>query len=520
MIRLKVIRPGPKTGEENQIKKENKGEEKDLLRAGLIIRRPDLFDSPRRSLDQIHSIINTYISRKDYQVTKGGLNAIYSITFKYIDVRNGTFFPSSMIQDYDHSSDSFLNDAFEKLLALHRQASKDKDLELSKEIIECLTNIATKCTTIRYTARGESEYTHCMLALAYMQQCVEDSLNADLLDVGIQGSESLRNIGLVLIAKDASVDVRTILEELSKIALYGLAKPNASFLISYPFKAYSLFVRAALFSENVDDLFLLRHILEKVETIIDLYVKVKEPQMSSLSVDMGYSIGDFVDLSKQVAMPYLFAEVYNKIIDEKTDERHKKKLARKISQFAHDLWQFYDNLSKSTAPKESFLIFYIDSNIEYIASALLNFYELGILEYDQQELLDDVGWLISDYWRLYKYHTVISASYQWSILDHLLKIGDRCNRLKLWSQLNDVIDIIVYIAESFLEKEKDSSGFEPSRILRRATYLCILSDSEEVKTAFIEKIKDRFWKNYVGKFPHHRNLLFKELAQIDPGQLR
>ena len=504
-----------------KFKDKSESAQKDQLRAGLILRMPHLFDETRKSVDQIYSIINTYIFRKDYQVVKSGLNALYSITFKYVDVRDGTFFPSTLIEDYDFSSDSFLNDVLEKLAALHRVACRDKDLELSKEIIECFAKIAVKCTSIRYAARGENEYTHCMLAVAYMQQSIEDSLNADLLDMGIHGSENLKNIGLVLIAKSAKTDIRIILGNLSKIAKYGIAKQNASFLISYPFQAYSIFIRSALLNKNVYDEFLAETILEKVQGVADLYVKLKEPALGPFSMDMHYSLGDFFDLSKSIAMPYVFDEAYNKIIDEKTAQDDKEQLIRRILTFAHELWHFYESLAKSAAEKESFLIHYIDSNIEHISSVLLKLYESDMLDEEQKsKLLEDVEWLISDYWRIYDYHEIISKKYHIQILDNLLKLGHTFKRLDLWRELNSVIDIIVSIAESYLEKQRDGFGSEPSRILKKAAYLCILSGSEGIKKNFVNGIRDSFWKNYVARYPQHENLLFKELSEIDPERLR
>lgn len=505
-----------------KLKDKSKSEQRDQLRAGLILRMPTLFDETRKNIDQIYALINTYITRKDYQVIKSGLNALCFITFKYIGVRNGTFFPSSLIQDYDFSGDSFLNDVFEKLAALHRIASRDKDLELSKEIIECFAKIAVKCTSITYRAAGGlSEYTHCMLAGAYMEKSIEDSLTADLLDIGIHGTQNLQKIGLVLIARNAHIDLRIILDNLSKIAMYGIAKPNASFLLSYPLQAYSIFLRAALFNKKVYDELLPKTILEKVQVIADFYVKLKEPLTSPFSVDLQYSLGDFIDLTKSIAMPNIFAEAYNKIIDEKTEQEDKKQLINKLLEFGHELWHFYDSLSKSAAEKESFLIHFIDSNIEYIATVLLKLYESYELNEKQKEKsLDDVRWIISNYWRIYTYHKTISKNYQMQILENLLKLGHEFNRLSLEKELDSVISIIVSIAQSFLEKQKDSYGYEPSRIIMKATYLCILNGSDNIKNKFLTRIKDKFWENYIAKYPQHKELLFKELSEIDPDQLR
>lgn len=504
-----------------KMRKEDKNNQRFLLRAGLIMRTPGLFDPMRKNLDEIFSLINTYIQRKDYQVIKGGLNAVYSIVFKYIEVRNGTFFPSSIISAYDLSSDRLLNEVFEKLAAVHRIAAKDKDLELSKSVIECFSNIAIKCIDINYRATSLSEFTHSMLAAQYMQQSIEEGLNADLLDVGISGSENHKKIGFALIAKNAHTDVRMIIEHLSKVAMYGIIKPKATFLISYPLQAYSLFIRAFVFYKPAYDEFLPQSILEKAQSIITLYVKMSDLVASPLSMELQYALGPFVDLSNREAMPYIFSEAYNKIIDKKTNKEEKKAIIGKVLKFGHEVWHFYDAVSKAAAEKQSFLIHFIDSNLHHITLSLLALYQSGQLgDEEREKALEDIRWVISDYWRIYDYHKEITTTFEMQILENLLEIGYRFNSLGLNEELYAVIDIIISIACSFLEKQKNSYGFDSIRILEKAVYLCILNGTQDIKNKFIKAVKDRFWSKYIEKFPQLKTRLFEELSQVNPDEAR
>lgn len=515
LINAKIIRPGT----ENNVRKVSKEEQRDQLRAGLILRLPDLFDGVKSCLNQIYALIQTYQKRKDYQVTQGGFNTVHSLVHKYIDVRNGAFFPSSMIPALDYSRDDFLIDVFEKFTAIQRTASIEKDLPISRQILDCFSQIAIKCTEIRYRANVMNEYTHCMLATGYMEQNTEESLNAGLLDIGIQGSDRLRDIGLVLVNKGAQTNISMILEHLSKIAMHGLLRPNASYLIASPVKAYSILLRAVLYNRNIDHQILPKTILDKVQQIICLYVKIKDSNI--ISMEMEFSIGDFVDLSKQTALPYIFDEVYDKIQDAKTPAPDRDYLIKSIMEFGHEVWHFYDELSKSAAEKESFLIHFIDSNLERITMVLLRFYQLDIPdEKEKKEILNDIGWIMSNYWRIYHYHKKITKNYQHQILEHLLRIGSEFNRLSLVESLNEVIDTVIPIANSFLEKQKNSLGFDPIRIVERAVYLCILNSSDQVYTNFLKQIKDKFWSEYCRKYPHHKDLLFNELLKIDPVHIK
>jgi hypothetical protein len=360
-----------------------------------------------------------------------------------------------------------------------------------------------------------------MLAAQYIQQSIEETLNADLLDVGISGSENLKTIGFALIAKNAHTDIRMIMEHLSKIAMYGIVKPKSTYLISYPLQAYSLFLRAFVFYKPAYDDIFSNSVLEKAQGIIGLYVKMNDPGVSPLSMELQYAVGPFLDLSHREAMPYIFSEAYKKIEDDKTNKEEKKVIIRKILKLGHEVWHFYDAISKIAAEKQSFLIHFIDANLHHIALSLLVLYQSEQLDDRQkEEALEDIGWVISNYWRIYYYHKEISTSHEMQILQNLLEIGYQFNALNLRKELNSVIGIIVSIAESFLEKQKNSYGFDPIRILEKAVYLCILNGSEEVKNEFIKAVKERFWKKYLEKYPNLKTRMFEELLRVDPVQKR
>jgi len=514
LIKAKIVRPSP----ESDIVNRSKEEQRDLLRTRALMGLPELFEPVKNCLNEIYALIQTYQKRKDYQVTYRGFYSIYSLVHRYVEAKNGAFFPSSIIQELDYSHDDFLEEILEKLTTIQRIASKEKDFEISKQILDCFFQIAIKCTEIRYRTNPLNEYTHCMLTTGYMKQNILEGLNAGLIDIGIQGSNRLRTIGSVLIAKGSIIDTNLIFDYLSEIAMYGLL-PNTNYLIASPMKAYTILLRAILYNRNIDHQLLSKRILEKAQYIIGSYVRMKEIGM--VLVEMEFSIGDFVVLSKRTAIPYIFDEIYNKIQDSKTSNQDKKHFIKKIIDFGGDVWNFYDELSRYAAEKESFLIHYIDSNLEHITLALFRLYQIDTLDANQKkEILKNIKWIISVYWRIYEYHKEITKSYEDQILWNLLKIGSEFNKLSLIKELNEVINIIVSIANSFLEKQKWDQGFGPIRILEKAAYLCIFDGSEEVYTNFLKQIKDKFWIECCKKYPEHKALLFNELLQIDPVDLK
>jgi len=345
-IKIGAIKPGSagmKSSDEQQ-GENDKNKQRDHLRSGLILRSPYLFNLVEKSLEQIYSLISTYIPRKDYEVLNIGFFHIYSVVFKYLEVKSGTFFPSSIIKAYDFSSDNFLNNVFEKLSSFQRVATNEKNMELTKLIINCYTKIAIKCTEIRYLVPNNNEYIHAILAVYYMQQSIEDSVNAGLLDIGIDSSIAQKDIGLILIRKNAITNILTIFDNLNKIAFYGITKEKATFLISYPIQAYSYFLREWLFNKDVQLDLLPSYIFEKVKDIIQLYLKFKNFESSPQSVELQYALGDFVDMSKPLALPYVFDEIKSKLSDEKLPKEEKDDIKDKIMDLGDELWRFYDEL--------------------------------------------------------------------------------------------------------------------------------------------------------------------------------
>jgi len=208
-----------------------------------------------------------------------------------------------------------------------------------------------------------------------------------------------------------------------------------------------MFLRAWLFGKDVYDDLLPNSILEKVQGIVEVYLKFRDLATDPLSLEMQYAFGDFIDLSKPIAMPYIFDEAYKMLTDKKTKEEEKQKVVGNLLDFGHEIWHFYDALAKAAAEKESFMIHFIDANIFQITASLLRLYQSGLVDDEQkQKIREDVTWIISDYWRIYHYHTKITKNYEMQMIENLLRIGYEFNRLSLLKELDELIGIIVSIS--------------------------------------------------------------------------
>jgi hypothetical protein len=492
--------------------------ENDQLRAGLIARMPNLFSDTKGHLGQIYDLIRKYAQRKEYEVTAVGFNFVYSIVYRYLGVRDGTFFGASMIPSQDYSNDNFLNDVFEQLTAIQRLATHEKDLELSRQVMQCFAAIAKKCADIRYLATMPNEFTHSMLAVGYMAQNAEEALKVGLHDVGIQEADILKSIGLLMIGKRSTTAIGLISEHLSKIAFYGISG-KASFLVSPVLRAYVLFLRGWIFQERAHSNISYRTLLDKTVEIIRLYHEFHVSR-NAANMDMQFWIGEAVDPTYRTAIPFIFVESLQRISRPETTPKQREDAIAELLEFSEELWRFYDKLAKISAEKESFLIYYIDSNISHISLSLLGLFESDLVNtFEKDKIRDKMAWLLSVYWRLFDYHTQITSSFHHHILDNLLQMGARLHQAGLKEEFREIIDTIVSIAKAFFEKEKDGFGFEPARILHRAAYLCLLSRDSEIEKYLVSGM-EKFWPDYIKKYPRHRDTFFNELLGIKPEKSR
>ena len=475
-----------------------------------------LFAGTKRDIEQIYSILMKYVSKRDAEVSSFGLNGLCSLIYKYIDVRRETFFGSSLVPAYDFSHDEIMGDINEKLLSLNDIAIKESDETIAKQIVSTYAQIAHKALEIKYRA-GEGN-PHATLAVGYMRMAIENCLKVEMDNVAINGFDQLGTLGLAALEKNQEMLVRSIVEDCYKISLYGLVKKNATYLFSGSLKAYSLFIHVSLFNIKVGGRFLDKMILERAKGVIVNFIALGETRSLSDTLHIQYALGDFIDLSNQNSMPYVYRKLINKFLDKKTPTDEKRRLIHSIDEFSDEVWQFYDELSKVAAKNESFLIHFIDSNIHEISESLLVLLKTDQTgEGEKQNIEKRIAWLLSVYWRMYDYHVQLTTIYQIQVLDNLLDLGTQLLEINNIRLLEDIIGIIMSISHSFFEKEKEGYGFEPIRIAEKACYLAILEGGDTLLNKIVSSFayKD-YWKRYVEKYPQHKDLLFKELLHLMP----
>lgn len=499
----------------------------DFAKSALILAQPNLFLTIRHDLEQVYNLINRYMGRREYEVTNAGLRAISSITINYIDIRDGTFasdtFPG--ITGLDLSHDPFMADqdgVLAKLEDIGRVGSSRSDLVILREIVDSFFTIAVRASQIKYPLNDLHSYPHCMMAVGFLQMNLEDYLKRnELIDVGIHAIGRVSSIGLRLIQLGAYYDTATIISYLGKIALFGISSQKGRVLISHSFREYVRLIYSIVHSDKLPRDVLIKTILDESHRIIELYLRFNDEGGPVGMTAIEFSIGSLFDLTKTNSLPYIYDSLYDELRKSKGDQARSSIVIENLHELNEELRSFYHQVSKAAAERESFLIHYIDSNLSHIASILLDYYQSDFLnETQKEEILKDCILFLHVYGLLYHYHEKISASYQYHILEHILKTGYELNKMGLVQFLKEVLDIIISIAEAFLEKRTRNYEFESLRILHPAACLCILNGGQDLREHFFKGVKKGFWAKHKTKYPMKQESFFRELDEIDPLMMR
>lgn len=494
----------------------------DKLKTEVIKHIPEIFYIINEYLTEICTIIQTYQKRKDYQVTQSGFNYIYEIIKKYIKVKNGAF------KQYE---DFCLNQTYRKLSSIQRVASQEKDLEISSQVIDCFYLNARQCTEIRYRKNLKYKYIHYNITTNCMIDNIELCLTSGLNDIGIKGSYYLGELGVLLIKKSAFEHIIVTLENLKKIANYYLSNPSLKNYISHQVNAICRLLHESIFSNSKDSDILSTTILWNAQQIIGHYINKNEP--GAFWADIDIALGPIFKKSSPRSIPNIFNEALIKIKDKNISEQYRKILTDRIIEFSKELNRitgFYAELSKYAAKNESYLIIYISSSLDSIAISLLKLYQMDILENNQKkEIINNMDFILFNYLSIFKNQDQITKDYEKDIIANLLNIGYEIYKIYQEKKLAynnyeiifyGIIHIIISIACEFLKKEKLSLGLRPINIIKKASYLCLLDNSNLIYSNFMQYLQDSFWTDFLQKYSDSKRLFFNILLGIKTDKLK
>lgn len=449
--------------------------QKNLLKAGIYTRKPELLSPLDGSLCQIFDIVRKFSYRREYEVTRLGLQYIAQIISEYLLLRKETTIPVPKdILVFGTDLDTFLVKNYERLSSIERVAIENSDAELGSAVIDALGHIiyvSTEVKMIQGVLPMENPVAD--LALGYLHANVQEALSTDLYDVGIAGTSALQSVGEVLINKNMNTSVSIVLSYLKDIAQFGVLKKQCS-LTNYALAGLGTICHEGLTSKYYDKHMLMLNTLDHAKEVSTFAVPLIEDSSLQGTLSVQYYLGAFFDLSKPTAIAYVVPKMSRYINDAETEE-DRNNMKHVFFNVNKELWRFYRALGEAVATQESFLLWLIHTNIEMIGKTVFELMNDSKWQKEEKELEEILSWYFSFYWVTICKHDTITKYYIWNFADTLAYfglLGVKENRIEVSSQC---VSSILSIAKDYVAKEKSGHGYDPPRIVQRAIYIGILA---------------------------------------------
>lgn len=505
-----------------EVKKIEGEKNKNEIKTALIANTKNLFNNVWTNIQEVFDLALKNSKKNNYDVTWQGFLAVYEIIKKYLSVRRGTFVDLSFfnILGTGNTQDFILVQTYEKMFAIQRIANVNKDLQLSKDVLRALTLIAKETLGVKFLNETYQSNPIFDLTYGYTFQVVKEGINEGFYDLGIDVSDYYSALSGDIISVGSNQSLVTISRNLSELATIGMVKKQF-FLIDYPIGTIGKFIQDLALSNKFENA-TFNLMLREAQKIIIYYVTLNSPS-SGLDANLNAqnSLGRFIDLTKPYSIGNTISSLCQAIVQEK-EQKKKDILVDNLMEINDELWLTFDNILKVSAKTNSFVNYFISSNIGQICKNLLDLYEIGKLDdLDKADLLDDMRWYLSDYWRMFSYkENDFENSNLFTIEEDLLFLGYRFLNLGLINEAKNINDVIFTIGKIVLEKEKDNYGYDAPRIIMKACKLAIYSKGcekcQDISEDLIKKIAITFYPAYIKKYEWQKDIFSKELSEIDP----
>ena len=490
-----------------------------LKEAAVYTKIPNLLIPVNQCLEQLYAILHKYSIRQEYEVIRKGLHGVSSIINRYIDIRKKSSVPHMAdFMTFQTDLDDFLVPNYEKITTINNLAIRNRDVELSKLVIKNIESISLKYGELEPVGLKHEGPTN--IAVGYLKGFIEGCLKADMFDIGIYGSGVLSRIGISCVKRNDSVGIHMAYQDLSdKVAYYGIIQKQ-NYLVNYALDGIIRIIWAIAFHKKLYANIDIKLGLDSVKTITEWVLSTTDetsmPGMNSIQ----HSLGSFYDLTKDTAIGVLLAKLAENVLREE-DTTKKKELMNTFLEADKEIWRFFRDIGEMAGAKESFLLHFINMNIEQISRAILYLCKDDDLDYAREKLLNDLIWYLSVFWWSYYKTKSIKGLQLNNDADLLAQIGMQCIDLRelhpnFFKAADRSAGFIKTLALQLIAKGKDGHVNPPS-IMVKMCFLGILAYKEnlEARTSKMDEYIVDFQKEYVGKFPENKTDLLEELKNLE-----
>lgn len=456
-----------------------KMDDEEFLTTTVFYHTPELLVQPRTLIFDIFTSIKEFLSRKKHDVTDYGFLLIANCVGIYMNARKKSTDYSGI---FGSSSDKFLVDIYEKLKDLNLMTIQNRDAEGAKQNMLCFKAICLFSLNFESLHRDNNNATF-DLAMGYMSRNIIDAINTDLIDIGLDGAREIGNVGLQ-VKREYNLSILTITNSLTELAMASITKKDGLIIVDACSNSISqVFSQKMVFTNEEKN-----KIYYERTTASLIYDSVKKITLWYLELGFDPSINcfglsGFYNVTNTNSFPFFVINYLHQIKD--TEDYDKEVIV--------DLFHLYMDIGEKSGEKNTFLIHFLTQGIKTIAENIL------ILDFNDKkekykEALDDVIWLISVYWRIYKKQPS-SRSMRNDItmmgIDDLCYLGMRAlneNDNDKFSQ--NIVSQICDIAN--IDIDKRPGEYDAPRSILKIIPIGILAekkDKTELSKLVIEKLK-------------------------------
>lgn len=478
-------------------------------RAAVLFQQPQLLSGALQGVQQLGSLVQTYLRKGDYEITKYGLQSIVALLDSYIHVKRGSFMSSNpFIPSVDFSHDEFLIQTLEFFAAISRQCVPTKDQEMFLQIVDCQALASRVCMKIEYADRHTRGMSHSMLVIGYMWNTIEDGIvKAELPDVGLHGARKLQDVGRLMVANSKPENVADVADRLEKIGMYGLVMKSGVALTQASGEALATLFRDLLGYEGQHDFgFATNKILSHSKTLINSFVKMEKETLLGLEVE-NY-LGPLISLGWQISIPHSLARTVERIQQDDTSDEVRQMLIYNLKNVTKDLWRFYRDIVEVASRKQSPVLLLVAMNIHYVTMSLSPL--LRDERYpDQEQLLGDLSSLIYTYDWMYVCEEGVAPQYTLNVGDDLTQIGVMFYDYLKLEEVANVISILISIAHKVAKKQNNKWG--AIHFVESACLLAMYCNMKQITEHLVRKLRDGFLEMYQTRFSQDSHNLINDI---------
>ena len=189
----------------------------DAARAMFFRLRPHWTAKASKGVQHAMAFARRYAEQGDYEVARGGLNAVVGINAAYIEAKGKTFYSDNLLIHNPLAHDTFITESLEHLRQNVDSAIRRRDERQIEQSLQAIGALVPVYLGIDY-ANSHAEKHHAQLAAVYLANAVQAVVPHNLTDVLMEGQRLLGGTAQQFLADGKTSYTAVLSEKVAVIA--------------------------------------------------------------------------------------------------------------------------------------------------------------------------------------------------------------------------------------------------------------------------------------------------------------